>query len=427
MIAAEMELPLPVQEEPPLPSPEELPQPSEPEPMIAAEMELPPPVQEEPTSAYLEELPSPSEPEPMDAAEMELTPQVPVEIAAPSEPETMAELGMEVPPPILEEVPQAMPEEPPALPEPESMAEVGMEVPLPEELPSPSEPESMVEAGMELPTPEEVTQDELEMVEAGMELPQEGELMLQPEPETDAGLEAYEIAEATGEAELLEAEEELEEEYSPWDDAPTVDLPDYPPDRSADTKAEAYIQEDEVAEVAVTPEPAVQEIPADVELASPLDAAAEESEQVEEEDIRATSPIDVPPQLLSSAVERLPESDMVTEELAEDEQVEDLPVPTLTLARLAVEQSDFELAKRTLVKILYEEPNNLEAQQLLEMVRISIGEPVAEAAAENEPVEQLTESADTQTAPAEGSTESIVRALQRWLNSIKLAAERRTT
>jgi Flp pilus assembly protein TadD len=460
MVEAEMELPPPVPEElPPPPEPEplaeagvelpppameELPPPTEPEPMVEAGMDLSPP-------AY-EELPPPTEPEPMVEAEMELPPPEPEELSPPTELEPTVKAGMDLSPPAYEELP--LPTEPEPLVEaemelppptgPEPMVEAGMDLSPPayEELPLPTEPEPMAEAGMELPppVPEEMPQSELEMVgETVMELPpQEDELIPQPDlqpqaADVDTELAAYQLPEATPEVELLETEEEPEEEYSPWDDAPTVDLPDYRPDRSADVATEAYVgQEDVVVDLAAAPEPDEQQVAAEEELPPPTQDTADESEQPEEEeeeeeDIRATSPIEVPLQLLSPAVERLPESEMVAEDLVADEQVEDLPVPTLTLARLAVEQSDFELAARTLVNILDKEPNNLEAQQLLEMVRISLGETVAADAVGSEQIEELAESVETPSEPSGGSTESIVRALQRWLNSIKLAAERRTT
>jgi hypothetical protein len=118
---------------------------------------------------------------------------------------------------------------------------------------------------------------------------------------------------------------------------------------------------------------------------------------------------------------------MVSEDLESDEPIEDLPVPTLTLARLAVEQSDFELAERTLLKILEREPNNLEAQQLLEMVRISTAGLEMSVPAGEELVEEEADSVQPAVAATLTGRESVIKALQRWLNSIKLAAERRTT
>jgi Flp pilus assembly protein TadD len=448
------ELTLPVQQVPPPPPeelappvPEEVP-PQAPEPMVEADMELPPPTLEEPPP--LAEI-IPTEPEATPTVDMELpTPAVaaipssPEQIVEamelpppagemPIEPEPMVEAGMELPPPTVEAtepelVEAAMELPPPAdeMPiEPEPMVEAGMELPPPTV--EAIEPE-LVEAAMELPPPaDEMPSGPESMVEAGMELPSQEDIVHLAEAThqvADAELIEYDIPATTSEEELPIPEEqdvgESEEEYSPWDDAPTVDLPDYSPAPSAEAEIETPVVAEDFAEPAI----AAEELQTDAEMEPP--EVTEDDTEEDEEDIRATSPIEVPQQLLSNAVERLPESEMVSEELNGD-QVEDLPVPTLTLARLAVEQSDFELADRTLVKILENEPNNLEAQQLLEMVRISIGEPITTVESDVELVEEGAADADTALAAVGTSIENRVRALQRWLNSIKLAAERRTT
>jgi hypothetical protein len=304
----------------------------------------------------------------------------------------MVEAGMELPPPTVEAI------------EPE-LVEAAMELPPPADE-MPSGPESMVEAGMELPSREDI----VHQAEATPQV-------------ADAELIEYDLPATTSEELPIPEEQEVgetEEEYSPWDDAPTVDLPDYTPAPSTEADTEPPVVAEDFTEPAID----AVELQTDAEMEPP--EVTEDDTVEDEEDIRATSPIEVPQQLLSNAVERLPESEMVSEELNGD-QVEDLPVPTLTLARLAVEQSDFELADRTLVKILENEPNNLEAQQLLEMVRISIGEPITTVESDVELVEEGAADADTALAAVGTSIENRVRALQRWLNSIKLAAERRTT
>ncbi len=79
----------------------------------------------------------------------------------------------------------------------------------------------------------------------------------------------------------------------------------------------------------------------------------------------------------------------------------DLPLPTVTLARLALEQGDLELARRTATGVLEQEPGSLEAQELLAAV------DQAEAGA-----------------PAAGpdSRYATILALQRWLEAVRLAA-----
>jgi len=78
------------------------------------------------------------------------------------------------------------------------------------------------------------------------------------------------------------------------------------------------------------------------------------------------------------------------------------PLPTITLARLALQQGDFELAKTTLRALLDRNPEDAEAAQLLEqMTSGELGGPLGRAAAK-------------------------VGALQAWLDTIRLASERRS-
>jgi len=95
----------------------------------------------------------------------------------------------------------------------------------------------------------------------------------------------------------------------------------------------------------------------------------------------------------------------------EDEELEDVPadevpLPTLTLARLALSQGDLELAERTLDGLLERVPESDEAAQLLDEVR--------------------RRRTDAVFAPSASSAAAKVVALQRWLDAIRLAAERRT-
>jgi tetratricopeptide (TPR) repeat protein len=87
-----------------------------------------------------------------------------------------------------------------------------------------------------------------------------------------------------------------------------------------------------------------------------------------------------------------------------------LPVPTLTLARLAWEQDDLPLAERTLEALLERNPDDGDAADFLELVR-NRPRPPQMAIAEPAPV--------TEQSPA-----STADALQGWLQRFRLAAER---
>jgi len=90
----------------------------------------------------------------------------------------------------------------------------------------------------------------------------------------------------------------------------------------------------------------------------------------------------------------------------EDVPADELPLPTLTLARLALSQGDLELAERTLEGLLERVPESDEAAQLLHEVR--------------------RRRTDAVFAPSASTAVAKVAALQRWLDAIRLAAERRT-
>jgi tetratricopeptide (TPR) repeat protein len=109
--------------------------------------------------------------------------------------------------------------------------------------------------------------------------------------------------------------------------------------------------------------------------------------------------------------EPLPESWPDPEPEVEPELEKDsngLPLPTMTLARLAIDQGDLDLAERTLRGVLEREPGHSEAAELLETV--VAGPPQADAG---------TSSSDPSDARAE--------ALQRWLDAVRLASERLKT
>ena len=100
-----------------------------------------------------------------------------------------------------------------------------------------------------------------------------------------------------------------------------------------------------------------------------------------------------------------PESD-VRPDLEKD--ADGVPLPTMTLARLAIDQGDLDLAERTLRGVIEREPGHSEAAELLET--LVAGPPEADSTAE----------------PKDPSATK-VEALQRWLDAVRLASERLKT
>ena len=83
-----------------------------------------------------------------------------------------------------------------------------------------------------------------------------------------------------------------------------------------------------------------------------------------------------------------------------------VPLPTMTLARLALEQDDRPLAKATLESLVERDPANTEAVEML-----------AELRRQDESV------AGMKLRAARATTK--IAALQGWLDTVRLAAERR--
>ncbi len=89
-----------------------------------------------------------------------------------------------------------------------------------------------------------------------------------------------------------------------------------------------------------------------------------------------------------------------------DVRSEELPLPTMTLARLALDQADLELAEKTLRGVLERDPTNAEANRLLAGLTAGTGVDEADGRAD------------------EGTVDARARALQRWLEAVRLASER---
>ncbi len=90
-----------------------------------------------------------------------------------------------------------------------------------------------------------------------------------------------------------------------------------------------------------------------------------------------------------------------------DELADELPLPTMTLARLALQQGDRDLAERTLLGVLERDPDHQEARSMLLALRSARAEP---AITERVPRPEMAR----------------VVALRRWLDTVRLGSERST-
>jgi len=123
----------------------------------------------------------------------------------------------------------------------------------------------------------------------------------------------------------------------------------------------------------------------------------EEEQEDELEDARESEP------LPESGPD--PEPD-VHPELEKD--ADGIPLPTMTLAQLAIDQGDLDLAERTLRGVIEREPGHSEAAELLET--LVAGPPEADS------TDEIKDLSDPK-----------VEALQRWLDAVRLASERLRT
>ncbi len=85
-----------------------------------------------------------------------------------------------------------------------------------------------------------------------------------------------------------------------------------------------------------------------------------------------------------------------------------IPLPTMTLAQLAIDQGDLDLAERTLRGVIEREPGHSEAAELL--ATLVAGPPEADS------TDEIKDTSDPK-----------VEALQRWLDAVRLASERLKT
>ncbi len=127
------------------------------------------------------------------------------------------------------------------------------------------------------------------------------------------------------------------------------------------------------------------------------------------DDVFGAEPIPLPPPVTEPEPEPEPEPEFVPEPDFSHE----LPLPTVTLARLALDQNDRPLAEETLQAVLERDPLNQEAAELLEY----LNEDIAPEAAEAPPLQPLVSPADLLAAKAQR--------LKGWMEDIRIAAERR--
>ncbi len=141
------------------------------------------------------------------------------------------------------------------------------------------------------------------------------------------------------------------------------------------------------------------------------DDESEHEDEQEHEDEDEQDPATEPEPAPEDEPEPLPESwpdpeSDVQPELEKD--ADGIPLPTMTLAQLALDQGDLDLAERTLRGVLEREPEHGEAAELLET--LIAGPPEADSTVE----------------PTDPSATK-VEALQRWLDAVRLASERLKT
>ena len=139
---------------------------------------------------------------------------------------------------------------------------------------------------------------------------------------------------------------------------------------------------------------------------APDAAAAPSFEDVPVFDVESdTVPLSVP-EIESPAMDE-PDFDIEVEDDTDiDLHSEELPLPTMTLARLALDQADLELAEKTLRGVLERDPNHAEANELLAGLTAAAGGDAPGDRAGDE------------------TGDARAQALRRWLEAVRLASER---
>ena len=194
-----------------------------------------------------------------------------------------------------------------------------------------------------------------------------------------------------------------------------LQVPPPPDDESAGLDLEAVRGEETAAPELVPEAPEVPEVP---EVAEPIIEESPEPPAVLEPeswtdldrevsaaaDRESDEPAGVEP-IIPATLEAFdrPSGDLEDEPDDESVQPEDVPLPTLTLARLAVQQGDHDLAEATLQSLVERDPSNSEAVKFLDSLR---SRPRGDGG---------------------DATSAKVAALRGWLDTIRLASERQRT
>lgn len=153
-----------------------------------------------------------------------------------------------------------------------------------------------------------------------------------------------------------------------------------------------------------------------LETATPEEVAPVEELSPEELSPEELPNQEVPVEVLSEPVAALePEMEPEAEPEAaqESDYSRDISLPTVTLARLALEQDDRSLAEETLKAVLERDPGNMEAAQLLGVLDDEVAPESAETPAQMSPV-----------SPAELLALKASK-LKGWMEDIRTATERR--
>jgi tetratricopeptide (TPR) repeat protein len=241
-----------------------------------------------------------------------------------------------------------------------------------------------------------------------------------PEPESwadlgagdgDEGLAAFQVAppeDHPGENDWLEAPEEPAPEHAaaeaepevPEFDEPIIEEAPIPPEEP-EPESWSDVAAPGPDDLAGPPEPGA-EAPAPEQSA----AEAEIPELAEPTSDEAPGPAaelePIIPETLAD-FDRPADEDETADDEPESVQPANVPLPTLTLARLALQQGDEELAEATLASLLEQDPGNAEAQELL--------------------AELCSQPRRHRPRPASAK----VAALRGWLDTIRLASERQQT
>ncbi len=241
----------------------------------------------------------------------------------------------------------------------------------------------------EFAEPEPLTEDELssimdeESVDEGAETAVEAGDQEGPELEDSEMFEEEDFA-----APDFEQEPEFESE----------------PEEEPETEGEPGPAFEQEAEPEVDAEPEFEqafEAEAEIEPESDSEPEPEDEPEEELETVSDPDPTPLPEPLPDSWPDRDSGSDL-------EKDADGVPLPTMTLARLAIDQGDLDLAERTLRGVLEREPDHPEAIELLETMIAGPPEGVQEGTGR-----------DLLDAKAE--------ALQRWLDAVRLASERLRT